>query len=78
MAYGPEPDGSYRLHGYKWFTSATDANMAFALARLANKDGTVIQVCKYLESDLRVCILIAAAVVLSLCVCLSIWLLYSM
>ena len=44
VAYGPESDGAYRLHGYKWFTSATDANMAFTLARLADKEGGVTEV----------------------------------
>ncbi|ESO97931.1 hypothetical protein LOTGIDRAFT_228445 [Lottia gigantea] len=34
-----QPDGSYTLHGYKWFSSATDADMAFTLARPLDKDG---------------------------------------
>ncbi|XP_014676143.1 PREDICTED: acyl-CoA dehydrogenase family member 11-like [Priapulus caudatus] len=34
----PHRDGSFRLYGYKWFTSATDANMAFTLARVADAD----------------------------------------
>ena len=34
----------YRLHGYKWFSSATDANMAFTLARIANEEGVVKEV----------------------------------
>lgn len=52
VAYGPESDGMYRLHGYKWFTSATDANMAFTLARLADKEGHVNEVscCQVLVS----------------------------
>ena len=29
----PQADGTYRLHGYKWFTSATDSDMALTLAR---------------------------------------------
>lgn len=37
IAYGPDSDGYYYLHGYKWFTSATDANMAFTLARIVSK-----------------------------------------
>jgi alkylation response protein AidB-like acyl-CoA dehydrogenase len=34
---------AYRLHGYKWFSSATDADMAFTLARVVNEDGQVNQ-----------------------------------
>ena len=30
-------DGSYRLNGYKWFTSATDSDMAFTLARIIDE-----------------------------------------
>uniref|UniRef100_A0A3Q3FDQ9 Acyl-CoA dehydrogenase family member 11-like n=1 Tax=Labrus bergylta TaxID=56723 RepID=A0A3Q3FDQ9_9LABR len=33
-----QTDGSYKLHGYKWFTSATDADMTLTLAR--TQDGT--------------------------------------
>ena len=46
IAIGPPDsgDGSYRLHGYKWFTSATDAQMAFTLARLQHEDGTITKV----------------------------------
>lgn len=40
----PQSDGSYNLHGYKWFTSATDANMAFTLARVQDGDGLVTEV----------------------------------
>lgn len=36
-----QPSGSYHLHGYKWFTSATDANMAFTLARVTDENGLV-------------------------------------
>lgn len=39
----PQPDGSYLLHGYKWFTSATDADMAFTLARIADKEGRITE-----------------------------------
>ena len=28
-----QSDGSYKLYGYKWFSSATDADMALTLAR---------------------------------------------
>lgn len=34
----PQADGSYKLHGFKWFTSATDADMTLTLARA--QDGT--------------------------------------
>uniref|UniRef100_A0A1A7XUI7 Acyl-Coenzyme A dehydrogenase family, member 11 n=2 Tax=Iconisemion striatum TaxID=60296 RepID=A0A1A7XUI7_9TELE len=34
----PQTDGSYKLHGLKWFTSATDADMTLTLARV--QDGT--------------------------------------
>ncbi|XP_035703599.1 acyl-CoA dehydrogenase family member 11 isoform X2 [Folsomia candida] len=37
----PKSDGKYTLHGYKWFSSATDSDMAITLARVANSDGTV-------------------------------------
>ena len=34
-------NGYYSLHGYKWFSSATDSDMALALARVAkNRDGS--------------------------------------
>jgi hypothetical protein len=36
-----QADGSFKLHGYKWFTSATDANMAFTLARIQDTQGLV-------------------------------------
>lgn len=39
----PQPDGTYKLHGYKWFSSATDADMTFTLARVIGQDGTMIQ-----------------------------------
>ncbi|XP_063396857.1 acyl-CoA dehydrogenase family member 11-like isoform X5 [Mytilus trossulus] len=35
--------GSYRLHGYKWFSSATDSDMAFTLARVVDKQNNVIE-----------------------------------
>lgn len=34
-------DGSYKLYGYKWFTSATDADMTFTLARVQDEQGLV-------------------------------------
>ncbi|KAM9743649.1 acyl-CoA dehydrogenase family member 11 isoform 1-T3 [Menidia menidia] len=35
----PQTDGSYKLHGFKWFTSATDANMTLTLARVLDGAG---------------------------------------
>lgn len=35
----PQTDGSYKLHGFKWFTSATDADMTLTLARVQDKTG---------------------------------------
>ena len=32
----PTEDGGFRLHGYKWFSSATDSDMALTLARVDN------------------------------------------
>jgi len=37
-----QPDGSYKLYGYKWFTSATDANVSLTLARIESDDGTTV------------------------------------
>jgi acyl-CoA dehydrogenase len=39
----PLPDGGYALTGVKWFTSATTADCALALARTADADGTVVE-----------------------------------
>jgi len=33
-----QEDGTYKLYGYKWFTSATDADMAFTLARVVDDE----------------------------------------
>lgn len=40
------PDGGdrHRLYGYKWFSSATDADVAFTLARTVDDGGMVTQV----------------------------------
>lgn len=38
-----EADGTYRLYGYKWFSSATDADMTFTLARVVNKKGKTVE-----------------------------------
>ncbi|XP_003745691.1 acyl-CoA dehydrogenase family member 11-like [Galendromus occidentalis] len=35
------PEKHYRLYGYKWFSSATDADMSLTLARVATADGKV-------------------------------------
>ncbi|XP_013777963.2 acyl-CoA dehydrogenase family member 11-like isoform X2 [Limulus polyphemus] len=53
----PQNDGTFRLFGYKWFSSATDANIALTLARIADSQGQVIQGTKgltmfYLETCL--------------------------
>ena len=36
---------THRLYGYKWFSSATDADMAFTLARVRDSKGMVTEVC---------------------------------
>ncbi|XP_012718892.2 acyl-CoA dehydrogenase family member 11 [Fundulus heteroclitus] len=36
----PQTDGSYKLHGFKWFTSATDADMTLTLARVQDRSGS--------------------------------------
>ncbi|KAL8559901.1 hypothetical protein ACOMHN_016947 [Nucella lapillus] len=38
-----QTDGSYRLYGYKWFSSATDADMTFTLARVVDKQGHTVE-----------------------------------
>lgn len=35
----------HKLYGYKWFTSATDADMALTLAREQDDKGNTIPVC---------------------------------
>ncbi len=44
----PLPDGTFRLHGYKWFSSATDSDVAFTLARITAEDGSAAQVLPFL------------------------------
>ncbi|KAM4616159.1 acyl-CoA dehydrogenase family member 11 [Polymixia lowei] len=39
----PQRDGSYKLHGFKWFTSATDADMTLTLARVQDSAGATKQ-----------------------------------
>lgn len=34
-----QPDGSYKLYGYKWFSSSTDSDMSLTLARPCTEDG---------------------------------------
>lgn len=33
-----QPDGTYQLFGYKWFSSATDADMTLTLANIISED----------------------------------------
>ncbi|CAI4226181.1 unnamed protein product [Auanema sp. JU1783] len=39
--YAVEENGKYRLYGYKWFSSAVDADVALTLAREVDKDGNI-------------------------------------
>lgn len=45
----PQSDGTYHLHGYKWFTSAAASNMAFTLARVVDKNGLVTDVSYFIH-----------------------------
>lgn len=47
----PQTDGSYKLHGFKWFTSATDADMTLTLARIQDRTGATTPV--LLTADTR-------------------------
>ncbi|XP_056146534.1 acyl-CoA dehydrogenase family member 11-like [Lampris incognitus] len=38
----PQTDGTYKLHGFKWFTSATDADMTLTLARIQDTERATI------------------------------------
>ncbi|KFZ46200.1 hypothetical protein N321_08343, partial [Antrostomus carolinensis] len=38
-----QPDGTYRLYGFKWFTSAADSDVTLTLARVADAEGQVEQ-----------------------------------
>ncbi|XP_068065295.1 acyl-CoA dehydrogenase family member 11-like [Anomalospiza imberbis] len=38
-----QSDGTYRLYGFKWFTSAADSDMALTLARIADAEGECTQ-----------------------------------
>ncbi|KAG8596626.1 hypothetical protein GDO81_001997 [Engystomops pustulosus] len=48
VAYGTETvaraqaDGTYKLYGYKWFTSATDSDMTLTLGRVEDAQGQII------------------------------------
>lgn len=33
-----QPDGSHKLFGYKWFSSATDSDMSLTLANIISED----------------------------------------
>ncbi|KAJ8380363.1 hypothetical protein SKAU_G00011410 [Synaphobranchus kaupii] len=35
----PQADGTYKLYGFKWFTSATDADMTLTLGRVLDAEG---------------------------------------
>ncbi len=37
-----DPEGKFRLHGYKWFSSATDSDMTLTLARIADESGNLV------------------------------------
>ncbi|XP_026715701.1 acyl-CoA dehydrogenase family member 11-like [Athene cunicularia] len=51
-----QPDGTYRLYGFKWFTSAADSDVALTLARVADAEGEVKQGSRGLSLFfLRVC-----------------------
>ena len=39
----------YRLHGYKWFSSAIDADVALTLARVVDKDGQATTVSSFID-----------------------------
>ncbi|NWI04525.1 ACD11 dehydrogenase, partial [Tichodroma muraria] len=38
-----QPDGTYRLYGFKWFTSAADSDVTLTLARIADAEGRCTQ-----------------------------------
>jgi alkylation response protein AidB-like acyl-CoA dehydrogenase len=39
-----QADGTYKLSGYKWFSSATDADMTLTLARICDARGNTVPV----------------------------------
>ncbi|XP_069817569.1 acyl-CoA dehydrogenase family member 11-like isoform X2 [Dendropsophus ebraccatus] len=38
-----QADGTYKLYGYKWFTSATDSDMSLTLGRVVDAQGHIVQ-----------------------------------
>jgi len=50
-------DGSYRLYGYKWFSSATDSDIAFTLARVVDRHNNFIDVCEVYKGYLETCLI---------------------
>ncbi|KAM4707887.1 acyl-CoA dehydrogenase family member 11-like [Discoglossus pictus] len=38
-----QEDGTYKLHGFKWFTSATDSDMTLTLGRVADAHGYTVE-----------------------------------
>lgn len=56
----PQADGTYKLHGYKWFSSATDSDMTLTLARIVDPDGSYGQVnIKNIKRKNKHCLVIA-------------------
>ena len=39
-----QSEGIYRLYGYKWFTSATDADVSLTLGRVIDQEGKATKV----------------------------------
>ena len=44
-----QPDGTYRLYGFKRFTLAAESDVMSALARVADAEGQVKQLCLMVE-----------------------------
>jgi len=40
---------THLLHGYKWFSSATDSDIAITLARIADQDGNIKPVSSFIR-----------------------------
>jgi len=45
----PKGQDMFKLYGYKWFSSATDADIALTLARIADDEGNVLQVLPFIN-----------------------------
>jgi hypothetical protein len=43
ISQSEENDRLYKLYGYKWFSSATDADMTITLARVCDQNNNVIR-----------------------------------